>query len=385
MSLLQLPLIIAKARTHVELQEEVITACLLRILAETSSSEVRQPRLPQIQSLRLLIFTHQDVLLVAKTGFGKSLIFHAYTILTGKITIQLIPLSKLGEEQAADISRLEGARPCLLTKDTIRAEKALLERVAAGDFTHLLLGPEQASRRAFRKILRRPEFQDRIGLVAIDECHLLNQWRDFRPEITMISELRTILHQDVVWFGCSATMDAKDESHVLNTAGFRSVGTGKHRTEVIRTSVDRPDISISVLPLARGKLTSWDSLYFLLNMAVTDGVATPNEIPKTIVFIDGRLSVHAAAAWTIDQLLHISTDYSIHSDAGDKCVHEVVQIFTARVAQYDRDRAYAEFGKPYSKIRIMFATTSLGLGINIVDVVRVVTWRIPITKSLGDI
>jgi hypothetical protein len=102
-------------------------------------------------------------------------------------------------------------------------------------------------------------------------------------------------------------MDAKDEAHVLDTAGFRSVGPGKYQTEVIRTSIDRPDISISVLPLLRGKLNSWDFLYFLLNQAVTEhiadptsNVATPADIPKTIVFIDGRISVHAAAArrWT---------------------------------------------------------------------------------------
>ena len=33
----------------------------------------------------------------------------------------------------------------------------------------------------------------------------------------------------------------------------------------------------------------------------------------------------------------------------------------------------------------MFATTSLGVGVNIEDVARIVTWNIPITKSLGDL
>ena len=55
------------------------------------------------------------------------------------------------------------------------------------------------------------------------------------------------------------------------------------------------------------------------------------------------------------------------------------------MAQYDRDLSYHEFLSPQSKIRLMFATTSLGMGINIPDVVRVVTWKIPITASLGDI
>jgi hypothetical protein len=55
------------------------------------------------------------------------------------------------------------------------------------------------------------------------------------------------------------------------------------------------------------------------------------------------------------------------------------------VSQYDRDLAYAEFLKPNSKIRLMFATTCLGMGVNFKDVARVVAWKIPITKSLGDV
>jgi superfamily II DNA helicase RecQ len=180
------------------MQEEVVTTCLTCILAENNEGKVQQPPKPQIRSLRLMIFTHKDIMLIIRTGFGKSLIFHAYTILTENITLQLIPLSKLREEQAVDISRLNSAQPCLLTKDTLWVEKKLLDRIKAGDYTHILLGPEQGSRKAFRKILRKPEFQNRIGLSAIDECYLISQWRDFRLEITMISELCTILHQDVV-------------------------------------------------------------------------------------------------------------------------------------------------------------------------------------------
>ncbi|KAI8930614.1 hypothetical protein NX059_012224 [Plenodomus lindquistii] len=81
----------------------------------------------------------------------------------------------------------------------------------------------------------------------------------------------------------------------------------------------------------------------------------------------------------------MSPDYSPRSDADEKCVFNVVEAFTARVAQHDRDCAYAEFAKPNSKIRMIFATSSLGMGMNFADVERVVTWRIPISKSLGDL
>lgn len=217
------------------------------------------PHFEQIRALRRLIFGFGDTLLIARTGFGKSLIFHAFSILTGKITIQLVPLSKLGDEQLDDIRKLNGSNPCLITAKSRSLDRALIEKVMDGVYTHVLLGPEQASSKSFRDALKNPELQARIGLVAIDECHLVKQWESFRPTFTMLGELRTILRQDVVWFGCSATLDKEAEQLVLSNAGFRSVGDRMYQTEVIRTSVDRPDVSICVLPLGKGKMDSWDA------------------------------------------------------------------------------------------------------------------------------
>ncbi|KAF2024851.1 hypothetical protein EK21DRAFT_77792, partial [Setomelanomma holmii] len=251
-ALSNLPEIIDRARDRsvVGLQEEVVQACLQRIL-NYGNSDSRRPRVEQVRTLRRLIFARSDILLIARTGFGKSVIFHAYSILTNKITLQLIPLSKLGDEQLTEIRRFTCARPCLIDAKTRSEEKDILARVAAGQYTHVLLGPEQASTRAFRKILRDATFQARVGLVAIDECHLIMQWEEFRPAFTLIGELRSILHEHVVWFGCSATLDRVSEGRVLRTAGFRPVGNRIHQTEVIRTSIDRPDVALSVIPIPR--------------------------------------------------------------------------------------------------------------------------------------
>ena len=257
MALTQLPAIIESARglNVVDLQEDVVRACLQRILSYKCSEE-RAPRPEQVRTLRRLIFGKCDVLLIARTGFGKSLIFHAYSILTGKITLQLIPLTKLGDEQLCNIRRFTGAMPCLIDAKTKTEEKDMLSKVAAGQYTHVLLGPEQASSRSFRQTLKKTDLQARIGLVAINECHLVMQWEKFRPAFTLLGELRTILHKDIVWFGCSATLDEASETRVLDTAGFRAVGNRMYQTEIIRTSVDRPDVALCVVPIPRGKLTS---------------------------------------------------------------------------------------------------------------------------------
>jgi superfamily II DNA helicase RecQ len=174
MPLTSLPDVIDAVRTRetVHLLEDVVQACLQRILS-WRRRERRVPHPEQVRALRLLIFGQCDVLLIARTGFRKSVIFHAYSLLTRKITLQLIPLTKLGEEQLSDIQRFNGARPCLVDAKTRSQEKDILSQIEAGQYTHILLGLEQASSRQFRSILRKSTLQARIRLVALDECHLV--------------------------------------------------------------------------------------------------------------------------------------------------------------------------------------------------------------------
>jgi superfamily II DNA helicase RecQ len=68
----------------------------------------REPRYQQVRSLRRLVYRLGDTILIAKTGFGKTIIFQAYSILTGKITVQLIPLCTLGKAQVESLNRFEG-------------------------------------------------------------------------------------------------------------------------------------------------------------------------------------------------------------------------------------------------------------------------------------
>lgn len=361
----------------IHLQVPVLELCLKRILFEMDCSSLRSPRPEQVRTLRRLIFGKADTLLIARTGFGKSLIFHTYSILTRKITLQIIPLSKLGEEQLSDIQKLGYTNPCLITSENKKKEKDLIERFQKCEFIHVLLGPEQASSKTFRDALRDPHLQAQIGLVAIDECHLVKQWREFRAEFTMLYELRAILRQDVVWFGCSRTLDQEAEEVVLQQAGFRPLGCHVYQTEVIRTSINRANISVCFLPIPRGKLSSYKALYFLLDNATVEGAPIPDQIPKTIVFIDSLRKINTLAEYLRQALL----DKTISQPSGQQytiarekvfCVYDIVQTFTAHVSEYDRDLRYTEFKKPSSATRIMIVTTSLGMGVNIADVEQVV-------------
>jgi superfamily II DNA helicase RecQ len=162
----------ARASANAQLQTRIIKSCLCRILLY-KRPDVIKPRPEQIRMLFQLIYSKGDVLLIARTGFGKSIIFYAYTILTRLITLQLILLSKLSDKQLADIRWYPGTSPCLVDLRTKAREHKLLKGIAKGEYTYVLLGPEQALSCSFRKILRTIGLQAKFSLVALDKVYLI--------------------------------------------------------------------------------------------------------------------------------------------------------------------------------------------------------------------
>jgi hypothetical protein len=120
------------------------------------------------------MYEMRDTILVAKINFDKSIIFHAYSVLTDQITIQLISLSKLDEKQLKFICQYLRTKSCLITINTKFQDSVLLRNIQAEVYTHILLDSEQATASEFQKILQNSSFQKQIELVAIDECHVLS-------------------------------------------------------------------------------------------------------------------------------------------------------------------------------------------------------------------
>ena len=126
-----------------------------------------------------LIFGKGDTLLIACTGFGKSLIFYTYSVFTSKITIQIILLNKLSNEQLDDIKKMDKSNLVLVNTKTRSQEKDLIAKIQEEMYIYILLGPKQTSTKSFQNTLKGPELQSQIGLVAINKYHLVKDWESF--------------------------------------------------------------------------------------------------------------------------------------------------------------------------------------------------------------
>ena len=109
---------------HQEQQYNFVHAVVKVILnlgrAESGTPE-RQPKHGQVESIRRIIYRLGDTILVAKTGYGKTIVLQTVSvIMEDRVTLQLIPLSRLGEDQLQSIARIPGARPLLLSDETVK-------------------------------------------------------------------------------------------------------------------------------------------------------------------------------------------------------------------------------------------------------------------------
>ncbi|KAK7177851.1 RecQ family ATP-dependent DNA helicase [Paraphaeosphaeria sporulosa] len=106
-------------------------------------------------------------------------------------------------------------------------------------YTHVLISPELAISDKFHATATHPGFKERLGLVVIDEAHLVSQWgRDFRTAYARLGQLRALFGSHVPWFACSATLDDEALTTLKEGAGLEDNVT------IMRTSIDRPELVI---------------------------------------------------------------------------------------------------------------------------------------------
>jgi superfamily II DNA helicase RecQ len=235
-----------------------------------------QGKSDQVESIWSLLIQREDRILVAKTGYGKSVVPQLLPLIMKNSTVLiLLPLNALGAEQLGDIEKLPLAKPIWLHAGNNNL--ATLQKIRAGLYTHILLSPEIACSMKFcDQVLSDSRFRKRLKAIVIDEIHLVVDWgRSFRKACSLLKHFRNELGSRP-WFGCTATLDPDSFDELCRFTGFRK------NVCIVRTSIDRPEIAYIRKVIPTNQKMQFQYLHFLIEDAAEDANPTPSRIPKSL-------------------------------------------------------------------------------------------------------
>ena len=181
------------------------------------------------------------LLVVQKTGWGKSLVYFICTKLLREegagVTLVISPLLALMDNQLS-AARKMGLNCTALNSTTANERELILMGMEANTYDLVLATPESLMNKKFRQYL--PDI--RIGLLVIDEAHCISDWgHDFRLEYNKIYRVIEQLQPNVPVLATTATANNHVIEDLQNQMG---------KPKVSRGHLMRDNLSIQILPLS---------------------------------------------------------------------------------------------------------------------------------------
>jgi len=191
----------------------------------------------QWEAIRDVVQDSKTVLLVRRTGWGKSMVYFLATRLLrdqgAGPTLLISPLLALMRNQIEAAERI-GINAATINSSNKEDWDRIERKIHDGAIDVLLISPERLSNESFRRsVLDR--IADRVGLFVVDEAHCISDWgHDFRPDYQRITRIVQAMPGNVPVLATTATANDRVVDDVVQQIG--------------------PDMNVSRGPLARSSL-----------------------------------------------------------------------------------------------------------------------------------
>ncbi|MGS2641996.1 RecQ family ATP-dependent DNA helicase [Streptosporangium sp. LJ11] len=198
----------------------------------------------QWAAIKALVMDRRRVLVVQRTGWGKSAVYFIATALLRELgegpTVIVSPLLALMRNQ---IAAAERAGITAVTVNSANPEEweRVYNQVAEGEVDVLLVSPERLNNPDFRDHVL-PELAESAGLIVVDEAHCISDWgHDFRPDYRRLRTLFEELTEGVPILATTATANARVTRDVAEQMG--------EETLVLRGALERDSLHLGVVRL----------------------------------------------------------------------------------------------------------------------------------------
>ncbi len=164
----------------------------------------------QWEAIDALVNQRARLLLVQRTGWGKSVVYFLATRLLREahggrgLTLLISPLLSLMRNQL-DMARRFGVNAETIHSANTDEWERVRARLARDEVHLLLISPERLANEEFQQAIL-PGIASRIFLLVVDEAHCISDWgHDFRPDYRRITRIVHLLPRNVPLLATTAT------------------------------------------------------------------------------------------------------------------------------------------------------------------------------------
>ncbi|MGL5335858.1 MAG: RecQ family ATP-dependent DNA helicase [Enterovibrio sp.] len=316
---------------------------LLQIALASKTAKFRDG---QWEAIDALVNHRRRLLVVERTGWGKSSVY----FISAKIlrdrgmgpTIIISPLLALMRNQIESAQRL-GIEAVTMNSANIADWQAVTQRIFDDQIDCLLISPERLGNDDFIETVLQP-IADRIALMVIDEAHCISDWgHDFRPDYRRIVNILRQLPANTPVLGTTATANNRVVADIQEQIG---------------------DIQIRRGPLTRETLA-------LQTMVLPDPVSRLAWLAQVIPTLPGTGIVYTLTVRDAEQVAIWLTNNGIDARA----YHGNVE--GDGFGNSNKYRQHLEDLLLNNRLKVLVATTALGMGYDKPDLSFVIHYQAP--------
>lgn len=225
--------------------EKLLHQHALLLLQKALADPVADFRDGQWEAIYRLVGQRARLLVVQRTGWGKSLVYFLATRLLrdqgAGPTLLISPLLALMRNQILAAERL-GVRADTINSSNPKDWNSIGERLRTGTIDLLLISPERLANDAFREQYLLP-IAGTIGLFVVDEAHCISDWgHDFRPDYRRIVRVLQALPSTIPVLTTTATANNRVVTDITAQLGSN--------LEVVRGPLARSSLRLQTIQLS---------------------------------------------------------------------------------------------------------------------------------------
>ena len=300
----------------------------------------------QWEAIDALVNHRQKLLVVQRTGWGKSSVYFISTKIFRDRgmgpTIIVSPLLALMRNQIESAARLGIVAETMNSTNTADWQ-AVTQRILNNQIDCLLISPERLANDNFIETVLQP-IADRIALMVIDEAHCISDWgHDFRPDYRRIVNILRQLPANTPVLGTTATANNRVVADIQTQVG---------------------DIQIHRGPLTRESLA-------LQTMVLPDQASRLAWLAQVIPTLLGTGIVYTLTVRDAEQVANWLTS----NDIDAKAYHGSVE-----AEGFENSNTYRQHLEELllnNRLKVLVATTALGMGYDKPDLSFVIHYQAP--------